>query len=330
MSSDTSICRTGRGSESVLDAVRAEFARLPNCSLLPVTEGLVGLPHSVPDWLSLRRVLLDRGLPITTVDTVWVRLIQSSRTRGGDATVACAGMALPMLATLAAQLCAPWWGDHRDIDAAVLTEFLSALPDIDVDRPRVLFRLRWAAYRGGLARVKDDQDAPAPIGAIGETRLPGARGRIEPLDARPRPILRPDVGHPELLLAEAVADRVLTAEAAQLIAVTRLQRQPLTAVAAQRLDSYARLHKTRSRAERRLALWLADRVAEVNTDGCSEVERAALGTIAPASHRPRRPASRRTRRAVSNAGPDNGVRACGNGSGSRIRSERPEEVRPCA
>ncbi|MFC8361302.1 hypothetical protein ACFUIY_15730 [Streptomyces griseorubiginosus] len=114
-------------------------------------------------------------------------------------------MALPALAGAARQLAQRFPGDPFDIHAEVLSGFLDALVTIDVVRPRVLPRLRWAAYRQGFAALMEAPDAPTPA-------APGYRS------AAPRQ----PWGHPDLVLARAVRESVVTRTEADLIGVTRL------------------------------------------------------------------------------------------------------------
>ncbi|MFD3705807.1 hypothetical protein ACFWUP_21925 [Nocardia sp. NPDC058658] len=288
--------RPGKGSrsESVLQVVRSEFDRLGEQPVCLPAAAMAGLPEPPGSWRGLREFLLDPALPMVAVDAVWVALVNESRTCGGDMTIVCAGTALPMLINVAARLSRPWRGDHRDIDAAVLAGFLGELARIDLGRRHVLHRLRWAAYRGGLSWIEKERDAPTPHEDIGES-------------TPARPALSSTPGHPELVMAEAVAEGVITVFAAELIAATRLQRCSLTGVAAARADSYARLHQIRYRAERKLVAWLRARAAESSDSDISADGPHALRVVSD-------PSGARSVGTVSNLIRNRGVPECGRAS----------------
>ena len=106
-----------------------------------------GLPRRRVPVDELRELLLDPGLSLPAVDLVWMHLVARSRDEGGAWTVACVGVALPALFAIAAELCARYADDYRDIHASVLTGFLSELASINLAKPWILWRLRCAALR---------------------------------------------------------------------------------------------------------------------------------------------------------------------------------------
>ncbi|MEU0470634.1 hypothetical protein ABZ215_42120, partial [Amycolatopsis sp. NPDC006131] len=99
----------------------------------------------------------------------------------------------------------------------------------------------WAAYRAGHACVREALDAPVPSGH-------GFRSALPP----------PPWGHPDFVLARAVAEGAISAAEAELIGATRLEGVPLVDAAAQRDMSYQAVKKARQRAERRLVAYLLD------------------------------------------------------------------------
>jgi hypothetical protein len=74
------------------------------------------------------------------------------------------GVALPALTRIAATLSARFAGDVADIHAAVLTGFVDGLGRVELGKPRIMLRLRWAAYRSGHTAVREALDAPVPSG----------------------------------------------------------------------------------------------------------------------------------------------------------------------
>jgi hypothetical protein len=118
-----------------------------------------GLPARLVPLDELGTLLLDTTYPQPTRDAAWAALATRSRAEGGTWTVACVGLALPWLLPVAATLTARFRGDVHDIHAAVLTGFLEALATIDLNRPTILVRLRWAAYRAGYTALREALDA---------------------------------------------------------------------------------------------------------------------------------------------------------------------------
>lgn len=200
-----------------------------------------GLPARRVPVNELRELLLDTSLPLSAVDLVWMHLITRSRDEGGAWTVACVGVALPALVSIAARLSAKFADDHRDIHSAVLTGFLSELATIDLVRPWVMWRLRCAALRAGHLFIRDALDRPTPAW--------NSFGSNEPA---------PPSGHPDFVLARAVAEGVITGDEAELIGSTRLEDYPLTAAAADAGVKVSALHAMRSNAEARLVAWLTE------------------------------------------------------------------------
>jgi len=201
----------------------------------------------------VRDRLLRRRCPQTLRDAVWAHLVLLSRTEGGAWTVGAVGVALPALTSIAATLSAKFAGDPGDIHAAVLAGFVAELGEIDLRRPRVMLRLRWAAYRAGHAAVREALDAPVPSGH-------GFRSTVPP----------PPWGHPDFVLARAVAEGAITSVEAELIGSTRLEGVALADAAAERDLSYQAVKKARLRAERRLVVYLLDDTTDAPQAGPHE------------------------------------------------------------
>ncbi|RKN50093.1 hypothetical protein D7231_35805 [Streptomyces klenkii] len=209
-----------------------------------------GLPDRTLPLDELRDLILRRRCPQAVRDAVWAELVTRARREGATWTLACAGMALPALASAAGWLASR----HRerdvfDIHAEVLTGFLGALPDIDLERPQVLVRLRWAAFRAGLAALAETLNAPIPL-------PPGFRSTAP----------RPPFGHPDLVLARAVREGVLTRTEADLIGTTRLEDVPLAKWAAGHGTAAKAAYAARRRAEVRLADYLRRRTRDTDPD----------------------------------------------------------------
>lgn len=251
-----------------LVVIREQFARLAGH---PVT----GLP---PGWEQMKAAdlaerLLYPQVPADEVDAVWASLIQQARTRDEAAVLVCAGAALPMLHSITVVLCGHWL--HRaDTESMVILGFLEALGELDVHRPNVAYRLRWATFHRTCPRVRERRASPIPADLCPEGDAPAlVTGEV----------LASPAGHPDLLLQQAVDEEVLTASEAELILRTRLEHQRLTRAAADTGVAYNTLAQRRYRAEQRLTAWLRARItAQVSS---TTVEMAALDDLTqPGEH----------------------------------------------
>ena len=229
-----------------------------------------GLPDQTIPLDDLRDRLMRPGCPRRVRDAVWRHLVLRSRVEGATWTVACVGVALPALASVASWLAERYPGDRGDIHAEVLTGFLTGLATVDLRPPGVFTRLRWIARRAGLTALHDALDAPAPV--------PSGYGSVPP---------PPPAGHPDLVLAKAVTDGVLSRLEADLIGATRLEEIRLTAWAGERRMGHQFASRLRARAETRLLAWLTgapgptDSKSPSVTDGGNT--EAVAGWLAPAS-----------------------------------------------
>ena len=192
MSSRDSFPRSGFERDSMpLDAARSAFEWLVAGPHPVSVDGrmFAGLPARRVPLDELRDRLLRRRCPQTLRDAAWAHLVLLARTEGGAWTVGAVGVALPALTSIAAALSARFAGDPSDIHAAVLAGFVAELATIDLRRPRVMLRLRWAAYRAGHACVREALDAPVPSGHGAEgfrSTMPPPRGAT-PTSCSPAP-----------------------------------------------------------------------------------------------------------------------------------------------
>lgn len=294
-----------------LDAARSAFTWLVTSPYPVSVDGRLfpGLPDRSLPLNEVRQRLLRRRCRQATRDAVWAHLVLRSRTEGATWTLGCVGVALPALTRIAATLTARFVGDPSDIHAAVLTGFVTELARIDLRKPRVMVRLRWAAYRAGHTALREALDAPVPSGNRCRSTEP-----------------TPPWGHPDFVLARAVAEKVITPGEAELIGSTRLENHPLATAAAQRGVSYAAAAQARRRAEHRLAAYLsADAQQETTTDhGDRDLEAHAVASVIittaqrAADHRPLSPsvatrgrgASKKSRGGVLKQRPRTGVQGC--------------------
>jgi hypothetical protein len=251
-----------------LDAARSAFEWLVTGPHPVSVDGRLfrGLPARRVPLNELRDRLLLRRCPQTLRDAVWAHLVLRARAENGAWTVGAVGVALPALTSIAATLSARFAGDPSDIHAAVLAGFVAELGEIDLRRPRIMLRLRWAAYRAGHATVREALDTPAPSGH-------GFRSTMPP----------PPWGHPDFVLARAVAEHAITASEAELIGATRLEGVSLADAAAERNLSYQAAKKARQRAERRLVAYLLDDTSDGACEGDLATQVADTVTITDAA-----------------------------------------------
>lgn len=198
---------------------------------------------------------------MSAVDLVWMHLVSRSRDEGGAWTVACVGVALPALFAIAAELCAKYADDYRDIHASVLTGFLSELATVNLARPWVMWRLRCAALRTGHVLIREALDRPIPTDEDFHSSEP-----------------TPPWGHPDFVLARAVAEGAITGDEAELIGATRLEDYTLEAAAADTGISVTALQRARAHAEARLLEWLTAQAAQDDASG--EVDQHNVATHA--------------------------------------------------
>ncbi|MGW4826264.1 sigma-70 family RNA polymerase sigma factor [Amycolatopsis japonica] len=204
---------------------------------------VAGLPPRPLPLDELGTVLLAPSCSQDTRDAAWRHLVTLSRAEGAKWTVACTGLALPVLLPAARTLTRGLnTTDREDIHAAILTGFLEGLRSVDLDRRAVLVRLRWIAYRAGEHALRETLERPVPH---------------EDLASRSAPPPRPS-GHPDLVLAAAIEAGVVTSSEAELISATRIGDVALIDAAHARGQSYDTTKHTRNRAEARLATYLAD------------------------------------------------------------------------
>jgi hypothetical protein len=298
-------------------------------------QDIAGLPPRLLALDELGTALLSPSCTQETRDAAWRHLVTRSRAEGEKWTVACAGLALPVLLPAARTLTRGLnAGDREDIHAAILAGFLAGLHDVDLGRQAVLVRLRWTAYRAGEQALRETLERPVPH---------------EDLASRSAPQPRPS-GHQDLVLSAAVEAGVITDSEAELISATRVGDIALAEAAHARGQSYDTAKHTRGRAEARLAVYLTG-----SATGTTPEHSAPPGDSAPRpvakpgpAHRTRlrnvtraqAASAKKLRAPVSPNGPESGVSERGTrlpaDRRSRARRTRsgpaaptPREVRSC-
>jgi hypothetical protein len=240
--------------DSPLDAVDAAFAKL-TCDPEPLSLDLdelseplgddSGLPGGVIALPALRRWLLAHPRAYTVRDVVWRELIRRARLDGPEWVVAATAMAMPALRRYAGQLRTGWAGDAYDLDAEILTGFLTALRDrVDLVRPAPYAALCKAAWRAGheLRRRHGAEAIP-----------------VEDLEhvTGPRTPKRP-YGHPDLLVRRAVQLGIVDACDEQPYIDLRLGRRAVEPIAARLGIATDTLRRRVERIDERIADALAE------------------------------------------------------------------------
>ncbi|MEV5632086.1 hypothetical protein [Micromonospora tulbaghiae] len=147
--------------------------------------GLLGGVSALP---ALRQWLLEHPRAYTVRDVVWQELIRRARLDGPAWAITAVALAPPALRRYAGRLHTGWAGDAHDLDAEILTGFLTALRDqVDLARPAPYAALCVAARRAGHALRQRDgyrwttsNTLPAPypeaaLRASGPPRTPRRR-----------------------------------------------------------------------------------------------------------------------------------------------------------
>ncbi|MEV4511523.1 hypothetical protein AB0K00_21425 [Dactylosporangium sp. NPDC049525] len=206
----------------------------------------LGLPEGVVSVAVLRTWLAEHPRDWAALDAVWRELIVRARLDGPAWVVATTALALPGLVRHAALLVAGgWYGDPDDVDAEVLTGFLTALRDhVDVSRPAPYAQLCKAGYRAGLALVAQQRHVVL----------------VDDLDAippGPRTPHRP-WKHPDLLVQRAVALGLLDACDEEPYIDTRLGKRAIEPIAVRLGVTVDALRMRLNRIDERIAAALAE------------------------------------------------------------------------
>jgi hypothetical protein len=222
---------------TALSAIDHAFAQLTTQRPAPLffdAATVPGLPDR-PLPLQELRDLLQRRLYIEVTDAVWRQLAGQARAWGGEWVTAAAGIAAPSLTKMAARIGRKYPHQIEDIDSELLAGFLDALTHAPLEPPQLWLRLCWAAWRGGVQAVTEEETVELTWDVPSGSRLP----------SRP-------YGHPELILGRACATGIITLEAAELIAATRVGGELIDILAAQKGITAVSLRKRRRAAELKL------------------------------------------------------------------------------
>lgn len=212
----------------------------------------LGLPARRIPLHELAAILMHPSCSFAASDTVWRLLIDRARTGGPAWVVGAVGVALPGLRAAARRLACAYTGD---VQAEVLVGFLTTLRQVKPGRPRVVQRLCSAALVTARAALRASEPARADVTS-------------NPPGSTPPPV---PAGHPDFVLARAVAVGVITAAEADLIGATRLEDVPLADYGQRHGKSYAAIRQARCRAEARLVAAIrAGELSDTDADVIAE------------------------------------------------------------
>ncbi|GAA2779085.1 hypothetical protein GCM10010452_03350 [Crossiella cryophila] len=248
---------------SVLDAAEQAFQLLcagPGPLAVEGAELGHGLPERPVPLTELRRLLLAPGATHALRERVWAHLVRSAQTSKPAWMVGTVGMALPGLRAAAGHLAFGYTGEVEDLDAEVLAGFCDRLKTIDPDAGNLAARLIWAAQRAGARLRAKEWDGVARMVPWRDAAMPTAPAR-----------------HPDLVLATAVREGILTEREATIIGATRLEGQRLRDLAPAFGLTYRQICYLREKAEQRLVAYLTDgREQDSPAAGCESDARRAL------------------------------------------------------
>ncbi|MGC9667414.1 hypothetical protein ACNTMW_12765 [Planosporangium sp. 12N6] len=187
-----------------------------------------GLPRRRIALSELAAILMHPSCGYAASDRAWRLLIERARTDGSAWVVGAVGVALPGLRQAAYRL----RGFSGDVQAELLTAFVAALREVKVGGPRVVQRLLSATFTAARAALRADEPRAKAPGEL--------------------PVPAPTTGHPDVVLARAVAVGVITPAEAELIGATRLDGVAVADYAARLGKAPKAVYKARDRAEERL------------------------------------------------------------------------------
>ena len=220
-----------------------------------------GLPDRAIPLDELQAILLHPSTPYRTRDAA-IRVLLARAQEGREQwLVGLAGVLLPGLRRATAVLREVCPGKAADIEAEAIAGLIEGVAATNAGRQRLAARLTWLARNRAKRLVAAE---------LCELANPGRAPASDP-PARP-------YGHPDFVLAEAVAAGVLLAEDAALIGDTRLGLFSMSEAAVILGLALNGAYSRRSRAERQLVAWL-----------CQEDRFAGKAAISPYSAHGGRP-----------------------------------------
>lgn len=223
---------------------------------------VAGLPDRAVALDELRAILLHPSTEHAARDGAISVLLARARAEGGVATVGLAGVLLFGLRRAVGAFYELLPGKAADVEAEALCGLLEGIAKTAPNRRHLPARLIWLARNRVKALVERELTESflvedTPFSGPDRSEPAAEVGHVPRLWRRPyssAPAL--PFGHPDLILAKAVAEGVVCAEDAALVGETRLCSLPITE-AAQRLGiDLEAARKRRQRAEGALRRWI--------------------------------------------------------------------------
>ncbi|SDK52596.1 hypothetical protein SAMN05216298_0407 [Glycomyces sambucus] len=165
----------------------------------------------------LGRTLLSKDTAQTERDSAWATIVDQARKAQEPWLIIAVGVAIPGIrnAIKFASVYAPEYSDRTEIESAALAGFVTAVHDIDTTRGKVCARLCNRAYIAArrcaieISRYQRQLHSP-----IFESHPPAK-----------------EFGHPDLVLAKAIDNEIVTRLQAILILKVVIEKLPISAVA---------------------------------------------------------------------------------------------------
>ncbi|TDD64982.1 hypothetical protein E1293_40845 [Actinomadura darangshiensis] len=242
--------RAGAQSGHVLDVAETTFDLLMR-GPAPLSVDGAALGHGLPAREialdEVRAILLHPSTGHDARDAVWKVLVRRARHQGPSWVIGCVGVALPGLKAIVRDrlrgLESEPGADTSRVAGDLLSAFLEALHQVDLEQPRIAQRLVWRSAKA----VERAYRAHVQVIPVDPSEL---------VNVDPAAVSSDD--HVDLLLGSAVRQGVITAVEAEIITMTRLEGMAPACLAGRLGMSYAAFMKRRSRAEKRLVAAMRD------------------------------------------------------------------------
>ena len=236
--------------DTPFDTLRAAFNALTAepCPMSIPAEELGGFiaPARELALPEVKRLLMAAGTRPAVKRALWNAVVRRAQAGDPSWTLAAAGLVYPALAGNVLRMCRRSEGDVHEIQAEVLVEFLTALRELDLEDPRVTDvagHLVWRAFYGTRQFRRAEAAAAKRRPEIAES------GAVMPLFPE---------GHPDLVLARAVAAGVIDRDEADWISRTCLDDESASVVAREYGMGLSTFYRRRVAAGHKLAAAIAD------------------------------------------------------------------------
>ena len=208
-------------SPSHLDVIEQRFLALaagPQPLTLDCAALGCGLPAEEKPLDEVRVLLLKRQTCWVTKDAVWRELVKRAHTMPEPWITVAAAMMMPGLKHIGGKLGSRYPGDRNDLDSEILEGFLQALDMADPSAPKIHGQLYWAAFRRGHEACNREMRLVMSQSKLAETAVH----------------THSTYGHPDLVLAAAMLDGVVTPQQADLISEVLLDHDERSTAAVRR------------------------------------------------------------------------------------------------